>query len=595
MAVAAPKFASTPAAISGTAAVLATRINRDRDAFVLLSGGGTPLSNNYSQYLQARAIAAFFERECPPERTWIFFGAGNQDGAPPILGDARREIKTDGLLLQSWLPGALPRNRSATRASFLGALRREILPVVRDGGTLYLFIGDHGELAGKGDEQESAITMWQLKPNRRRGTGWVTDEAEILRVGELRQALAEGLGEGRVVFAMTQCHGGGFHELGVAHEMTPPPGWFTGAPPEWAVGEAGGFRMRVAGFTATDAASPAAGCDADPDPERWAGYERFLPESLLGIDLMSGKAKGRGVASFAEAHEQATLVDHTIDKPRSTSEQYLEAWARLIETRLATTLRVTSATQTAIAAYQRAVDRGEVTAENERLRERRAQFAGFTQRLVDQMPETRELLLTGTRQQLEAAIRGRGERGGGRGGRRGTMGELRRAWTDTLRPAWKAAVLQGRVPGLSEAALEFEKRLLKIEDGGRDFLLPRGGGSDALMEEIYWASGYADPAKFDRARAEDVTRWGAERRMKIIAWAKTSSDPQLRAAGEKIGPGRTFTEEPARPMSRMTAAERVLFYRRVLAAWEFLVVMQAQPVLAELEALIELERLPVRP
>ena len=29
-----------------------------RDAFVLFSGGGTPLSNNYSQYLQAKAIAS---------------------------------------------------------------------------------------------------------------------------------------------------------------------------------------------------------------------------------------------------------------------------------------------------------------------------------------------------------------------------------------------------------------------------------------------------------------------------------------------------------------------------------------------------------
>jgi hypothetical protein len=39
----------------------------------------------------------------------------------------------------------------------------------------------------------------------------------------------------------------------------------------------------------------------------------------------------------------------------------------------------------------------------------------------------------------------------------------------------------------------------------------------------------------------------------------------------------------------------VLFYRRVIAAWEFLIVMQATTALAELDSLIELERLPVRP
>jgi hypothetical protein len=48
-------------------------------------------------------------------------------------------------------------------------------------------------------------------------------------------------------------------------------------------------------------------------------------------------------------------------------------------------------------------------------------------------------------------------------------------------------------------------------------------------------------------------------------------------------------------LSEKTAAERVLFYRRVLAAWEFLVTLQAQSALAELQLLIGLEQMPVRP
>jgi hypothetical protein len=62
--------------------------------------------------------------------------------------------------------------------------------VVRGGGTLYLFIGDHGELAGPRDRRESAITMWQLKSSRRRAGEWYTDDKEILGVAELRQVLA---------------------------------------------------------------------------------------------------------------------------------------------------------------------------------------------------------------------------------------------------------------------------------------------------------------------------------------------------------------------------------------------------------------------
>jgi hypothetical protein len=576
------------------ALVAPTRLNRERDAYVLLSGGGTPLSNNYSQFLQARAIADFFERECPPERTWIFFGAGNREGSAPVLADARHELKRDGLLVQSWLPGSLPRNRAATRAVFLQALREEILPVVRDGGTLYLLIGDHGELSGKGEAQESAITMWQLKQSQRRSRSWSTDDKEILGVAELREVLAAGLGDGRLVFGMTQCHGGGFHELSVASEMTPPPTWFSGAPPAWAVGSGAGLRLRAAGFTATDEASPAAGCDADPDPERWAGYERYLPESLFGIDLMSGRPKGRAMDSLADAHESATLVDHTIDKPRSTSEHYLEAWARMIETQLGKTLLITPDVHNAIAAFERAVDRGQISAGDERLRERQTQFARFTQRLAEQVPAARELLLSGTRSQLEAAISARGERGaGGRGGRRGGMTEVRRLWTETVRPAWKSAVLDGSVRELSGAAWEFEKRLLKTEDGGRDLLL--GRGSNGMTNEIYWASSYADPATFNREKAEAVARWGAERRARIVAWAKASSNAQVQAAAEKIGPGPVFTEAPPQPMSRKTAAERVLFYRRVLAAWEFLVTLRAESALAELQMLIDLEHLPLRP
>ncbi len=51
--------------------------------------------------------------------------------------------------------------------------------------------------------------------------------------------------------------------------------------------------LSVAGFTATDEPSLAAGCDPDPDPDRWAGYERYIPENLLAVDLFTGESTGR--------------------------------------------------------------------------------------------------------------------------------------------------------------------------------------------------------------------------------------------------------------------------------------------------------------
>jgi hypothetical protein len=184
---------------------------------------------------------------------------------------------------------------------------------------------------------------------------------------------------------------------------------------------------------------------------------------------------------------------------------------------------------------------------------------------------------------------GETRRGGGReGGRRGGAGETRQAWTETLRPAWKQAVLAGQVTGLTAPTLEFEKRLLKLEDDGRMLLFGRGG-EGGLLNEIFWRSSYAEPATFNAERAAAVTTWGAIRRDRIVAWGKQSADPKVRAAAEKIGPAPAYAESPPRPLRRRTAAERVWLHRRVLAAWQFLLAMEAKPALAELETLLTLE------
>ena len=70
---------------------VAPRANQagQRDVYVLISGGGTPLSNNYSQYLQARAFAGFLEERYPDRPRWVFFGLGNREGEAPILADVQ--------------------------------------------------------------------------------------------------------------------------------------------------------------------------------------------------------------------------------------------------------------------------------------------------------------------------------------------------------------------------------------------------------------------------------------------------------------------------------------------------------------------------
>jgi hypothetical protein len=633
-----------------------------RDVFVLLSGGVQPMSNNYSQYLQAKAVAKFFEQNYPLDSVWTFFGAGNIEGQAPLFGDVMRNSRRDGLMLSAWLPGSLNRNRPAKRDAILKAFRDEILPKVSDGGTVYLFVGDHGSQRATGDK-ESLVNLWQLVRDEKSERGWKTDNTENLSVSDLRKVLAEGLGRGRLVFCMTQCHSGGFHHLAAPRELAPNPRWFAKLP-DWALPKPGATApapvdyVRAAGFTATDENNLAAGCDPDPDPEKWAGYERFIPENLFGLDLFTLAPAGVRRSSFYEAHVEATLVDRTIDKPYSTSEAYLDRWAALIETKLAKEPNLTAKVKQQVAAYQRAVESGKFTAKDPAFRERQELFARFTQRLTEQNTAVKELLLAGTRQQLDEASvppgRGGGarnattpppaqtaargqpgapattttpapaqaQRGGGGRGRGGVTAapEVLKIWNETIRPAWKTAVMADKVPALAPGAAEFEKYLLGVEAKGKDFLFADAG---TLRNEVFWKSGYHDPVTLDATKAEAVVRWGSERRNKILAWAKASGDKALVAAVEDLEkrqnaarptppPAASATTAPAvaqnvatrpaaapttnvstRPLSRKTAAERVLFYRRTLAAWEFLLALDEREALDRIREFTELERTPL--
>lgn len=562
-----------------------------RDVYVLLSGGGTPLTNNYSQYLQAREMAAHLQRNYPPDSVWVFFGIGNREGEPALLADVRKQVKESGYLRETWLPGSLRHNRPARKADFLRALREEILPAVHDGGTLYLFIGDHGSLA-KQEPKESVVTMWQLEPAANQG--WRTNPAEELSVTDLRAALDTGLGEGRVVFCMTQCHSGGFHFLGVPREVWPEATWFTAPVAKWQQLTMPMPPPLAAGFTAVDEASLAAGCDPDPDPDRWAGYERFVPEALLGIGLFDGRRTGPGLPSYAAAHEAAVLVDQTIDKPRSSSEQYLEQWAGLIE-KLAAEPALAPAAQARVAAYQQAVETGLAENPDPAHAAKRAQFSRFVARMAEQNNNAAKLVAGGTRAELEKAM-GPAERREGRP-RPPASGPNERAklWKEVVGPAWKAAVEGKKVKGLKGDARAFEQRLLAQEAKGRDLLFTRGW-QNPILNDIYWASGYANPAKLDRKKAEAVSRWGAQRRAKIGEWARASKDPAVAAAAAKLFPpprAGAPANPPPRTLSAKIAAERTLFYRRTLAAWDFLLAMRHTAALDELHRLIELETTPL--
>ena len=568
------------------------------DAFVVISGGGTPLSNNYSQYLQARALNDAWRARYPREAVWTFFGAGNRPGAPAVLADVRRQYKLDGLIVESWLPGELAENRPATKAEILGALQREILPRVAQGGTLTLFVGDHGELS-RGKVRESAITLWQMQ---RTGSGakasWRSDPKEILTVSELRAALDAGLGRGRVVFCFTCCHSGGFHHLDVPRAAPANPAWFRGLQPvacaDWSETPA---PARIAGFTATTEDSLAAGCDPDPDPEKWRGYERLFPEALLGVDLMSGKKLAPALSDFAAAHTAATLLDRTIDKPFRTSEAWLERYATLIETVLAESPALTPAVRAQVERYHRIVNGEAPGVSDPAFLAQQQQTERFLAALAEQNPSVALVLLAGTRADLTPAPE---TTSGGSRRRAGAPTNIRKLWSETIRPAWKAALVAKKVADIPEAARAFELQLIALEEKTpTKIFLP--GDREAVRNELFWRSGYAQVDAKNQARAAIVARWEAGRRAAILAWARASSDEKIRAAALTWGgPERPKTTPVARASNvppelgaKKEALQRALFYRRVLGAWAFLIAVDERGALERLAAWRALETSPL--
>ena len=568
------------------------------DAWVLISGGGTPLSNNYSQYLQARALNDAWRARYPREAVWTFFGAGNRPGAPAVLADVRRQLKQEGLIVESWLPGELAENRPATKAEILGALQREILPRVAQGGTLTLFVGDHGELA-RGPERESAITLWQMQ---RTGSGakasWRSDPKEILTVSELRAVLDAGLGRGRVVFCFTCCHSGGFHHLDVPRAAPANPAWFRGLLPvacaDWSETVP---PARIAGFTSTTEDALAAGCDPDPDPEKWRGYERHFPEALLGVDLMSGKKIAPALAHFAAAHTAATLIDRTIDKPFRTSEAWLERYATLIETVLTPSPALTPAVRAQVERYHRIVNGEAPGVSDPAWLEQQQQTERFLAALAEQNPSVALALLAGTRADLTPAPE---TTAGGARRRAGAPTNIRKLWSETIRPAWYAALVAKKVADIPEAARAFELQLLALEEKtpGKIFL---PGDREAVRNELFWRSGYAQVEAKNQARAAVVARWEAGRRAAILNWARASADEKIRAAALTWGgPVRAKTAPTVRVNNvgpelgeKKEALQRALFYRRVLAAWAFLIAVDERGALERLAAWRALETSPL--
>lgn len=288
------------------------------DQILVLSGGGSPENNHYSQYLQTKTLYSDLKERFSDLSPSLFFGAGNRTGTAATIGDVHRVYKEDDLLFSEMIPGFIPDNNAATPKNINQYFDRLL---IAPNETFFMLVSDHGSpfINSRGEIDESfsnnCIELWGTSIDLKADT--YKENPPYLRClskNSLQTKLRKAAAKGRVVFAMSQCFSGGFHQMSVDTNHKYP-----------------SANPAICGFTSVTEDDTAAGCTPSVNDVNHQGYERAFTEQLTGLDVVSAQKLRPGRTSLKEAHEEATVQDLTKDIPLSTSDYYLWQWALAIE------------------------------------------------------------------------------------------------------------------------------------------------------------------------------------------------------------------------------------------------------------------------
>ncbi len=284
--------------------------------FVVLSGGGSPSGNHYSQYLQTKSLTDYLRQSYSSKQVDVAFGAGNRSDVSPLIADVHTTYSNnDGASqISKMIVGNIENNHEATKEN----VQRMLHSQSHDNRPLFLLVSDHGmpnPLIQDFNKKYSnnCINLWEIDASKK---SWRNEEEGCLGVTELESWLS-GLKSSRIIYAMSQCYSGGFHAMTV--KTNPDSGIVTTNP-------------RICGFTSTTAELTASGCTPNVDGPNYAGYERFFTKQIIGKDFVTNQRTSFGEAkNLYQAHELASLEDYTIDIPLASSDFYLYEVARNLQ------------------------------------------------------------------------------------------------------------------------------------------------------------------------------------------------------------------------------------------------------------------------
>ncbi|HHQ9297547.1 TPA: hypothetical protein ACSWYI_001997 [Legionella pneumophila] len=537
---------------------------------LVLSGGDNPGLNHYTQYLQTKTLYEHLITRFNPETVSIYFGGGNTPTTQPSPFDVHKLINTKDNQQNKedvMFTGIIANNQQANKynvdAFFLSSKIQQINP----GDNLLLFVSDHGMPHGFLEDKNTnpysnnCIDLWHYqKPFINNFTNAKNFSKACLSKNELSSLLAL-IPSQQVIFAMSQCYSGGFHQLSVTTQDGYPV-----------------VNTKICGFTSSTDDHYASGCTADANGATYQGYERSFTEWYTGHGVIDGKKIREPAKSMLIAHQNAIIEDMTVDIPLSTSDYYLLQWAKLFASKQfksRTKHYDNNMIQSIYLNYKKRLQ----SSNNDALYQFMHVARASEDKIVQLMPEAREfasLSLTKQKQKISSLEKQLEQEGK----------ELQALWEgmmnltlNVIMPSWEKAVNQSKSQPLNEKQQTFEKEfyqtIVKLN----------------LYQHPYQFEMYYLQYLSEKQNDPDLVNYQKNRNAIIYQWARAhNNDPLANAIKnwEKLNKKQlSLTEHIAEEEKKKQWLKRIFTYNQIIASWVTLLTIHDEKALIDLEGLLK--------
>lgn len=542
-----------------------------KNQIVVISGGDDPGLNHYSQYMQTKTLFTDLVSRYGQELVTIYFGAGNNPETQSPLLDVHKintsdksKIKTDFML-----PGIIPNNQTASKPNILSYLMSPKIQNLTSSETLLLFVSDHGmpyafmEDKGANPNGNNCIDLWNYEKPFINNFSNANDFYNVcLSKNELAAILGR-LAAKHIIFEMSQCYSGGFHQLSVQLKH----GYPTANP-------------KICGFTASPPDHYASGCTADANGDTYQGYERSFTEWYTGKSILKGNKLREPAKTILSAHQNAVLEDMTVDVPLSTSNYYLLLWAEQFTDPLFVS-RVDGYPASQIKDIY-----AQYTTHSSGISD--PDFLRFTQLALDseqaiikKMPFAKgfgQIPLAKQGEEIDRIEKQIQQEGI----------DLDNSWDGMMAlylkvvmPAWETAINQQQVEFLSAKEYLFEKEFYQ-------FIVQQGLYKHPYQFDMFYLQ-YLSAKNND----PDLIRYKQQRNDLIIKWAKQKQNPILENAVRNL---KALDKKQQKTQDLIALAERnkqflkrIMTYNKIRAAWVTLLTIKDEEAIKDLKGLLVCE------